>query len=450
VIPLISSVRETILRHHMLSPRDRVLAGVSGGADSTALLLALRELGYEVAAAHLNHGLRGKESDEDEDFVKTLAGNIGVPCFTRSVKIDPHAGNIEAAGREARRSFFQSLVAEQGFTKVALAHNREDRAETFLLHLLRGAGSEGLVSMAPVAGNTVRPLIETPRAKIQAYLESKGQPWRTDRTNADISFARNRIRQKVLPELASLFNTRLVESLTRTITILQDEDQWMRDLAQAWLDEYGRTGGLDVEALRRAPAALARRLIREALRRDSRSLTDLTFDHVEAVRGLLEEGKSGKTIQLPAGLVATREFNRLVLTTTPEPIGEFAYDLPIPGTVRVPELGRVFRATCLVDSSEAAALFENPARALVDGSKLPACVKIRNWRPGDYYDPAGWPAGKVKKLFQRARVPRSQRRHWPIFVTESEIVWVTSFPVSREFTPSICSKKIVAFEALEG
>jgi tRNA(Ile)-lysidine synthase len=449
VIPFISSVRDTIARHQMLAPRDRVLAGVSGGADSTALLLVLCELGYDVAAAHLNHGLRGRESDEDENFVKKLAGNLGVACFTRSVKIDPDAGNIEAAGREARKTFFHSLVAEQGFTKVALAHNREDRAETFMLHLLRGAGSEGLVSMAPVTRTTVRPLIESPRAEIQAYLESKGQPWQTDRTNADISFARNRIRQEILPELASLFNSRLVDTLTRTITILQDEDQWMRELAQAWLDEYGGAG-LDVEAMRRVPPALARRLIREALRRDGWSLTDLTFDHVEAVRGLLEEGKSGKTIQLPGAVVAAREFNRLIFRSPSETVAEFAYDLPIPGTVHVPELGRVFRAICLADVSEASALSESPARALVDGSLLPACVKIRNWKPGDYYNPAGWPAGKVKKLFQRARVPRSQRRHWPIFVTESKIVWVTSFPVSREFTPSSCSEKIVAFEALEG
>ena len=433
----------------MLTPKDRVLAGVSGGADSTALLLVLRELGYDVAVAHLNHGLRGEESDEDESFVKALAGKLGIPCFTSSVKIDPAAGNTEASGRDARRAFFQALLQEHGFTKIALAHNREDRVETFLLHLMRGAGSEGLVSMAPAAGEIIRPLIETPREAVQDYLEKRGQPWRTDATNFDISLARNRIRHEILPQLASLFNTRLMESLTRTITILQDEDQWMHELTQNWLEEFGGAG-LDVEAMRRLPSAMVKRLIRDGLRRQGWNLTDITFDHVEAVRSLLEEGKSGKVIQLPGAVVAAREFNRIVFRAEAAAVADFAYDLPIPGSVRVPEVGRVFRATCLEDSADSNTVQGGAARVLVDGSLLGGYVKIRNWKPGDYYRPAGWPAGKVKKLFQRARVPRSQRRRWPIFVTESTIIWVTSFPVSREFTPSACSKKVVAFEALEG
>jgi tRNA(Ile)-lysidine synthetase-like protein len=124
----------------------------------------------------------------------------------------------------------------------------------------------------------------------------------------------------------------------------------------------------------------------------------------------------------------------------------FSYDLPIPGVVRIPELGRSFSAQYV---EAPASMDPSVRRVFVDGSGLGACVKIRTWKPGDYYRPAGWPAGKVKKLFQKARIPRSQRNRWPIIASESGIVWVTSFPVSREFVPSPCSKKIVAFEALE-
>src|SRR5688572_23851129 len=161
VIPFIRKVHDTISKYRMLTPQDRVLAGVSGGADSTALLVALHELGYSVAAAHLNHRLRGAESDKDEEFVRELAGRLDVPFFSEAAAIREVGGNLEAAGREARRDFFRKLVQGQGFSRVALAHNREDRVETFLLHLMRGAGTEGLVSMAPVSGDTVRPLIET-------------------------------------------------------------------------------------------------------------------------------------------------------------------------------------------------------------------------------------------------------------------------------------------------
>jgi tRNA(Ile)-lysidine synthase len=449
VFPFIRNVRETIRRHQMLTPKDRVVIGVSGGADSTALLLALRELGYNLSVAHLNHGLRGADSDEDARFVAELAAQLGLPCFTHSEAIGAAAGNIEAAGRQARKDFFRTLAATHGFTRIALAHNRDDRVETFLLHLLRGAGSEGLVSMTPIAENIVRPLIETPKTEIKEYLQSIGQNWRTDTSNLDISFARNRMRHEILPRLASLFNTQLAETLTRTLTILQDEDEWMRMMADSWLDGQGGNG-LDVAALRGLPPGLVRRVIRNALRREGSSLTDLTFDQVEAVRGLLEDGKSGKTIQLPGRMRATREFNRLVFSGTDLAMPEFIYSLAIPGSVRVPELDRVFRATCLANSSDADMLSEGPTRVLVDGDDLGSCVKIRSWKPGDYYKPKGWPAGKVKKLFQRARVPRSQRNCWPIFATETTVIWVTSFPVSREFTPSAYTKKIVAFEALEG
>ena len=449
MIPLIRKVRQTIAGHQMFTSRDRILVGVSGGADSTALLLALRELGYDIAIAHLNHGLRGADSDEDERFVANLATQLGVPCFTHSEAIGSAPGNIEAAGREARKKFFDGLCCEKGFTRIALAHNREDRVETFLLHLLRGAGSEGLVSMTPVAGAVVRPLIEASRAEIEEYLQSLSQGWRTDRSNEDMSFARNRMRREILPQLASLFNTQLVDTLSRTISILQDEDQWMGAIAESWLEAHP-ADGLDVAALRDLPRALTRRLIRNALRREGSTLTDLTFAQVEAVRGLLDDGKSGKTIQLPGKMRVSREFNRLVFSAVDEVVHEFDYSLSIPGAIHIPELNRLFRATCLDDSVDASTLSQSSTRVLVDGDRLGSCVKIRSWKPGDYYKPTGWPAGKVKKLFQRARVPRSQRSCWPLFTTDSTIIWVTSFPVSREFTPSAFSKKIVAFEALEG
>ena len=155
----------------MLVACDRVLAGVSGGADSVCLLLVLKELEYDIAVAHVNHGLRGAESDEDEEFTRQLAERLGVKFFGKRVSLPAEEGNIEAAGREARKEFFAELVREHGFTKIALAHTKNDRVETFMMNLLRGSGSEGLVSMAPVTASTVRPLIESTRQDIEAYMD---------------------------------------------------------------------------------------------------------------------------------------------------------------------------------------------------------------------------------------------------------------------------------------
>jgi tRNA(Ile)-lysidine synthase len=191
-------------------------------------LLVLRELGYFVGVAHLNHGLRGEAAAEDARFVAALAERLQVPYFSREIELSGHAGNIEAAGRAARMEFFRTAMSDAGFSRLALAHHRQDRVETFLFHLVRGSGTEGLVSLAPVSGSTVRPLADVERSEIEDYLVSRGQPWQTDHTNFDVDLSRNRMRHRVIPELAASFNPRVVEAVARTADLLRDEDQWKR------------------------------------------------------------------------------------------------------------------------------------------------------------------------------------------------------------------------------
>jgi tRNA(Ile)-lysidine synthase len=440
-------VHTTIAGHNMLRPDHLILAGVSGGADSVSLALVLVELGYRVAVAHLNHGLRGESSNEDERFTRSLAERLGLAFYSERTPVQLESGNLEAAGRAARKAFFLRTAAAHGFTRIALAHTRDDRVETFLMNLFRGAGLDGLVSMAPVSGMTVRPLLDVSRAEVEAYLEGRGEPWRTDTTNLDINFTRNRLRHKVIPMLASEFNPRLAESIARTVKILDDDDAWLRAQTEAWFAEHAAVDAnnviLDVEALRDAPTALLRRIVRLALRKAGSSLQEVSFGHIEGVASLIREGKSGKSVQLPGGLAASRNFGQLLLGRPLQKAGEYSYELQIPGHVRVPELGKTFKAWIVGQKDVKPA----PDQVFVDGGSLGACVKIRNWKPGDYYRPAGLPAGKLKKLFNRSRIPRSQRGSWPVLVANSTIVWVASFPVSREFAPDEHSQKIVAFEA---
>ena len=432
----------------MLDAKDRVLAGVSGGADSVCLVLVLKELGYDVSVAHVHHGLRGVAADEDEAFTRALADRLGMRFFSKRVVIAGVDKNIEAAGRKARKEFFSELVRSQGLTKIAVAHTASDRVETFMMNLLRGSGSEGLVSMAPASGTTVRPLIETPRPEIEAYLRDQNQAWCSDSTNFDLRFARNRLRQVVIPDLSAGFNPRLLETLGKTLEILADEDAWMRSITDPWLNVNGTKQDdefvLDVHALKPAPAAFVRRILRGALRHAGSELHDVRFEHIEAIRRLLESGKSGKLVEIPGGLVVAREFDRLIFRQRATAPDDYDYELTIPGEIRIPELAKVFRAEIVDKEADET----SPERIFVDGESIGPCVRIRNWKPGDYYRPVGWPAGKLKKLFQRARIPRSHRRNWPVVVANSTIVWVASFPVSREFAPGACSQRIVAIEAL--
>jgi tRNA(Ile)-lysidine synthase len=445
-------IRHAIDQRRMCAPGDRILAGVSGGADSVCLLLVLKELGYNVSVAHLNHRLRGAASDEDESFTRSLAETLAVPFFSKRVAIKKSA--VETAGREARKQFFAELVTGHGFTKIALAHTRDDRIETFLMNLLRGAGMQGLVSMEPVTGSIIRPLIETSRTEIEAYLKEQRQDWRTDETNDDTTFSRNRLRHELIPGLAADFNPKIQETLARTIEILESEDVWMRQLTASVLTALSRPlpslGGrtvlvLDANRLATEPIGLVRRIIREAIRQVGADLRDVSFEHVEAARSLLGTGKSGKYVQIPGGTQVGREFGDLVFRPSGGPTLEYEYKLHIPGEVHIPELGKSFRAEIVGKEGN----HTRPGCVLVDAASIGPCVIIRNWKPGDYYRPVGLPAGKLKKLFQRARIPRSHRTKWPVVVADSTIVWVASFPVSREFVPGGNSQSLVILEETE-
>src|SRR5262245_34267883 len=431
----------------MILPHDRILVTVSGGADSVCLMLVLRELGYEIAVAHVNHGLRGPASDDDERFTAKLARDLGLTFFAQKVVLP--GGNVEAAGRIARKEFFNELAHTHGFSKIAVAHTRNDRIETFLLHLLRGAGPAGLSSMAAVSGNTIRPLIGTSRDEVEAYLKEKNQSWRTDTTNFDLAFARNRLRHNVIPKLSADFNPNLMATISRTVEILEDEDAWMQILVEEWLNRNGTKEPdqfvIEVTLLHAAPVGFVRRVLRSALRRAGSTLTDVSFDQIEDLRALLKDGKSGKVVELPGGIEVARDFKQIVIRYKRAKPADYEYKLKIPGSVHIPELGKVFSAEFVA----AEACETTGPKAFVDADSLGPYVRIRNWKPGDYYRPVGLPAGKLKKLFQRARIPRSHRTSWPVVVADSSIIWVASFPVSREFAPRGRSQKIVAIEAVQ-
>ena len=431
----------------MLADGDSVLVGVSGGADSVCLVHVLRDLGFEVGVAHVNHGWRGNASDEDARFVASLAARLDLPFFGFQAKFDSPSGNREAAAREIRRRFFDEVMTREGFTRTALGHSKDDRTETFLLHLLRGSGATGLASMRAVSKKVIRPLIERSRDEIEGHLGQMGQIWREDVTNEDTRFARNRLRHVVIPTLTSEFNPRLKDTLSRTIDILEAEDDWMNRTAEEWLE--GRTSQdgpalvVDIGDLAPLPVAFVRRVLRVSLKLAGSTMKDIGFKHIENVRSLLVPGKSGRVIELPGTLSAERNFNTLVFRPADAEPADYEYELPIPGQVHVSEIGTVFEARLRSPGT----LKPKQKGVFVDGESLGPYVKIRNWRSGDVYNPAGLGASKLKELFQKKRIPKRRRRRWPVLVAESSIIWVASFPVSRDFVPTGRSQRIVEFEA---
>ena len=356
----------------LLKPGLRLAVGLSGGADSVALLRVLaersRELGLVLHAAHLHHGLRGAEADADREFCRELAQSLEVPFHESQVDTgeaalaDPGTGKaaetIEEAARRLRYGWFRELMASGVVDAVATAHTRDDQAETVLAKFLRGAWTEGLSGIHPVVqfieGRILRPLLGASRAEIEAYLGRLGQGWREDSSNRHLSFTRNRIRHELLPVLEN-WNPRLREHLVQMAELARDEEAWWR----AELERLGpklilpgrpvRGGGraagdglaIEVARLEELPAAVQRRVLRYAAGKLGAAPD---FDSTEALRELALAGRAGKKCELAQGLRGERTHRELRLTVgvgvdRSVAVAAAAYTVEIPGEIVAQEWG---------------------------------------------------------------------------------------------------------------
>lgn len=325
---LIARVGRTIRQDCRVEAGDRVAAAVSGGGDSVALAwllgeLAARDRGPALAGLiHLNHQLRGADSDADEAFVRDLAGRLGVAVVVSSVDVAARANDaqvsLEVAAREARYAFFENAVASLGATLIATGHTMDDQAETVLLRLLRGAGTRGLSGIRPRRDRVIRPLIHCRRTDLRQFLQSRGETWREDATNEDVSILRNRVRHELMPVVSAIAPGG-VRALARLAAFAQDDESALTRAATDFgpslvLSNRAADGRVEVDAvmLSLMPAALSRRLIRTFASEVAPGV-NLVSKHLEAVRSLAASDKLVGHLDLPGIVVAKRD-GRLVLT----------------------------------------------------------------------------------------------------------------------------------------
>ena len=417
----------------MLPTGSRVIVAVSGGPDSVCLLHVLREAaaeaGFVVAGvAHFNHKLRGQESEADERFVRELAASFGLPAHVASAACAGDPGNLEQNARRARRGFFKELIACGAADRIALGHTRDDQAETVLFRILRGAGTTGLAGVLPVtAEGLIRPLLEIPRLHVRDYLGQHRLRWRDDSSNQSARFARNRIRQTLLPQLERDWNPKLAAALAHLADVAYEEElRWAGEVAEIAGEFVVDAGAVEipVACLAGRPRATQRRMIRHGIRLAKGNLSRIGFEHVEELLHLATRSGSGR-VSIP-GLVGTRSFGwvRLavpVARVQMEPVqvsGPGVYSWP-PGKFMMElELSSVRRPQDACDTLRV----EFPAKGL----------ELRAWRPGDQYRPEGFArAWSVKDLFQKARVPSWRRASWPILTNNDKILWVKQFGMAQ-------------------
>lgn len=432
-----------IREHGLLRAGDRVGVAVSGGADSVALLMLLRdlraELGIVLSVVHFNHKLRGVESDEDEQFVRELSAKSSLPFISESGDVKAHATekkiSLETAARDLRYTFFRRLILSEELDHIATAHTLDDQAETVLLKLLRGAGSRGLAGIYPrVRVGTsavhphleiIRPLLGIHRPDIEQYLREQGQNWHEDSSNRDLRHTRNRVRHEVLPQLEQL-NPRIRETLAELAEIARGEEEYWEQqvsdmLWQAWKSKKN-SGELDWEFLRKKPLAIQRQLLRAAA--ESLGIS-LQFRHVEEILALSHPGRAA----LPENWAATLRKGVLRFEHKHSTAPEYEYVLPVPAKIVVQEAGVEIEAEMLSTRSGGYG-----SEDLLDSSLAGGSLIVRNWRLGDRFWPAHSKAPKkIKELLQDRHLAGDEKKLWPVVASGDEVVWVRGLGVRRDF-----------------
>ena len=463
----------------MLRAGDRVGVGVSGGADSVALLRLLEELsgelGIRLVVLHFNHQLRGAESDADESFVAQLAASRGIEFVAGREDVAAIARerrwNLEDAARRLRYAFFGSAVKSGRVTRVAVAHTADDQAETVLARLVRGTGPAGLASIYPIKGHVVRPLLQIRRSELRDHLNALGQTWREDVSNLDLTRLRARLRHQVLPMLEREFQPAIVEHLGRLAKLARaDESFWTALVAERMgtltRTENGRVGIRCADLL--APAgflpggaadaqrALAHRLVRAMVASLPGPPRQLTARHVAQVLRLAEKSQSGQRAEMP-GAFAERVFDWIWFESvsgsakleTGQPGGEsksissggrsFSRMVQLghageDTTVAVPEIGR--RVRLKVIDWPPQLRDTGLGSRVIDAELLRSPLMLRSWCPGDSFRPQGRRrALKLKQFLREGRVARKERQGWPVLTSAGAVVWTRGLPVAAEFSP---------------
>ena len=452
-----SHARRTIQKYEMLKPGDHVVVAVSGGADSTALLLCLNALASEfnlsLTVAHLNHRIRAAEADADEEFVRKLAARMGLPFVSETAEVKREAAtsgiNLEELARRKRYEFLRRTASQVKAQKIAVGHNLNDQAETALFRFTRGSGLQGLSAIHPVVyGLVIRPLIECTRRSVEEYLEFKCAAYREDSSNLNLQHARNRIRYELIPYLEKNFNPNLIRTLSREALISREIWSFMESQTKQAFNAVCRTGEegmtLAVPDFLRLHPALQKEVLRHAVRECSGSLRGITAKNIEDLRLLCCGRMSGRHICLH-GLAAFREFDNLVLRS-PEPSGTagYAYVLEIPGICRVPENGSVFTCTCVGEPPLERIRQEYGTRAFFERAALPESLTIRSRFPGDRYGGPGH--RKVKRMLIDRKIPLGQRSVLPMVAAGNDVIWVPGFRPARAYEVRPYSGKCVIVE----
>lgn len=465
-------VEDFVRKYDMIGRDDTVVTGVSGGADSVCLLFmlcALRErMGFRVLACHVNHGLRGVAADEDEEYVRGLCESLDVPLriFRENVELiaRKRKQSTEEAGRMVRRSSFEEMCLEDGGTKIATAHHRDDNAETVLLNIARGTGIRGLCGIRPVRGKWIRPLLCLSRDEIEQWLEEKKISFCTDATNEEDAYTRNRIRHNILPGLKEQVNAGTARHLSDLA--LQAQEVWDHieketDRAESGCVTCSRDAGggrkvaVSGDGFAGLDPVIAKTLIHRCICRAAGEEKDVEAVHVTDTIALFGK-QAGKAVALPYGVKAERTYDGVLLKKAAQagnPTAAFSeVRLNIPGETCFPATRQIIQCTLLekTDDFSAEEIPQKSYTKCFDYDIIKYSLSARSRRPGDYLVVDGKGSRqKLKAYFINEKIPRQERDGKLLIADGDHIVWIPGMRMSTAYQIGSRTKRILMIKITE-
>ncbi len=437
--PLLCKVKEYIEKYNMLLPGAPVIVGFSGGADSTALVFLLHKLGYQVTAVHIDHGIRGEEAQRDAAFTRDFCRKYAIAYFIEHLDIPAFAKtsnlSLETAARQERYRLLQKYAASL-HAPVAIAHNKNDQAETVLMHLLRGSGLTGLCGMQPVSGNIIRPLLTVTREEIENFNKKNNLSHITDSTNSDITFTRNKYRLCLLPQLRT-FNPDAVAAIASCAELLSG----YKELIDITMQQYAREllsvqeDSVTLKLTDGLPDIVKFELIRLAISRLKGHPADIERIHTENTAALWHK-QAGREIHLPGGIIARRGYETICFSYAKEPFAA-KFDF-------IPEKTYPWHNGQTVSSCFVSAMGKHEACEFLDFDSLGSGLTLRTRQSGDFIYPLG-AQGKcsLKKYFIDKKIPQQQRGEIPLLARGSEILAILGCTVSSRAAVKTTTKNII-------
>jgi len=492
-VELEARVIDFVQRHSFISPDEIVVIGVSGGADSVCVLHILakwqKELGIKIHVAHLNHQLRGVESEADAKYVSNLAASLDIPITIDRQDVAAYRAekkcSIEEAARELRYGFLAKVARKVGANRIAIGHTKDDQVETILMHILRGTGITGLCGLAPCSPMAydrqgmlamsqkrsnllvIRPLLDITREETMSYCQEHQLEPRIDSSNLSLSFYRNRLRLQLLPLLRQ-YNPSVERALLRLADIAQEDNAFIKQQASRFWDEVAIQENTAIHLNKRQianlPIALQRQLLRVAVAKLAGDIRDFEANHIEAVRSLLNK-PVGKRISLPHGLICYGEYDELVIasiakqfqlpSSCPFPPLQGEFPLKVPGNTVLS--GWEVRASVVPAKAAFLSLRDvlNPGEGTCQSNLLAALdlhktgteLFIRHRQPGDRFQPLGMNVPKkLHEFMVDAKIPHSWRGHVPIVCSPQQIIWVVGWRIDDRAKVTKSTKEILRLE----